>query len=376
MANDMSRNQFLWKIASLSTLPFFYSGYAHPLQPGSGTLHRYVSPEGNDEHSGERGNPWKTIGHAALMVKPGTTVHVAPGHYHEDVINSVSGTASARIVFISDKKWGAKIYGQRDAGFIFHNKGDYVDIVGFEVSGKKSRLGIINYANHCRILYNHVFDIEANNAGNSGGAGIDNSNYDAADNDIIGNVVHDIGIGSTGHVQGIYHSNGKGCIFNNITYRNSGWGIHTWHNPKNLIISNNLVFENNNGGIVIGAGDAPFNGLADGFIVQNNILISNHKNFAITEMGDTGKNNIYRNNLFHNNSRGEYRLRNRLKPENTIIADPLLVNYKPDGTGDYRLRKGSPAINFGTVLDAPTLDIDKKKRRKRQGKIDIGPYSF
>ena len=48
---------------------------------------------------------------------------------------------------------------------------------------------------------------------------------------------------------------------NNIVYRTSGWGIHLWHAPYHrLTIANNLVFNNANGGIVVGAGDGPYYG--------------------------------------------------------------------------------------------------------------------
>jgi len=44
-------------------------------------------------------------------------------------------------------------------------------------------------------------------------AGIDNANYEASDDDVTGNLVHNIGATLTvkcGTVQGIYHSNLRG----------------------------------------------------------------------------------------------------------------------------------------------------------------------
>ncbi|MBC7465020.1 MAG: hypothetical protein H7256_03430, partial [Bdellovibrio sp.] len=77
--------------------------------------------------------------------------------------------------------------------------GSYVDIDGFDVSGS-GRLGIQNEASFVVIKNNHIHDIQV-----SGGAGIVNSNYSASDNDIIENVVHNIGTpGACNGVQGIW----------------------------------------------------------------------------------------------------------------------------------------------------------------------------
>lgn len=335
----------------------------------------YVSStNGDDTAAGSQGAPWKTIGHAAKKVAPGDVVHVASGHYAEQIKTTVSGTASARVTYRSDAPWGAKIDGGA-VDIVWTNNGDYVDIVGFDVTGQ-GRLGILNLASYVRIMGNHVHDIPAANAGGSGGAAIDNGNYSASDSDIIGNVVHDIGYGMVSNgVHGLYHSNLRGHIYNNISYRNSAWGIHTWHNPKDVIIANNLVFENGKGGIIVGAGDAPGTGVADGFIVENNIVVHNHGNPAILEYGATGPNNTYLNNLFWGNDAGDYKILTGHAPVGTIDMDPMLVDYKGDGTGDYHLLPGSPCIDKGVSANAPADDLDGNPRPYGAG-WDIGPYEW
>lgn len=54
-----------------------------------------------------------------------------------------------------------------------------------------------------------------------------------------------------------------------------------------------------------------------------------------------------------------------------LTEDPF-VNFKEDGTGDYRLKPGSALINAGVGTGAPVNDIDGWPRPKN--KIDIGPY--
>jgi len=62
---------------------------------------------------------------------------------------------------------------------------------------------------------------------------------------------------------------------NNIVYRAWACGIHLWHAPKSVVIANNLVFQNGEAGILIGAGGAPGSVSASGMVVVNNIILNN-----------------------------------------------------------------------------------------------------
>src|SRR5581483_607779 len=242
-------------------------------------LDRYVAPNGDDRNDGSRQHPWATLRQASENVKPGYVVHVQPGIYSAAVSTSISGAAAARVRFVSEVKWGAVI---RTAGAAaaWTNDADFVDIVGFDISGD-GYLGLFNRGSNVRIIANHVHDVAANGCTGNGGAGILNGKYSAGDNDVTGNVVHNIGENnkSCARVHGIYHSNLRGRIVNNISYGNEGYGIHLWHAADQVIIANNLVFNNRHGGILVGAGDSPYNGEAshpvDHVAVVNNIVIYN-----------------------------------------------------------------------------------------------------
>jgi pectate disaccharide-lyase len=346
--------------------------------PGSSvTTTFYVSPAGSDAADGSASAPWATIQHAAEAARPGTIVHVAPGTYIEQIKTTNSGTSGARITFLSDTKWGAKVLAPTSDS-VWENRGDYVDIEGFEITGAE-RLGILNLGSSVRIMGNHVHDILANCTGN-GGAGINNGNYNAADDDVIGNLVHDIGSALSvkcGTVQGIYHSNLRGHIVNNIVYRAWAYGIHLWHTPKNVVIANNLLFQNGEAGILIGAGDAPGGVVASGMVVVNNMIVNNPGSIwgngqAIVESGLTGIDNRYISNLIWNNKQGIV-LQNGVVAVGTIGADPRLLNYKADGSGDYHLSSSSPAIGAGTPTGAPPIDFDGRIRPADK-RPDIGPY--
>lgn len=388
----MSRNRRPITIATLHLLPALLivmiltkpsssldsGSFIHSAVANSGmSTAFYVSPAGSDAADGSASAPWATIQHAADAARPGAIVHVAPGTYVEAIKTTASGSSDARITFLSDIKWGAKIIAP-NSDSAWENRGDYVDIEGFDITGS-SRLGILNLGSFVRIMGNHVHNIPAA-CTSSGGAGINNADYSASDDDIIGNLVHDIGSTLSvkcGTVQGIYHSNLRGHIMNNIVYRAWTCGIQLWHAPKNVVIANNLVFQNGEAGILIGAGDAPGGVVASGMVVVNNMILNNPVTTwgggqAIVESGLTGTDNKYINNLIWKNKQGIV-LQNGVTAVGTIAADPLLIEYQADGSGNYHLSTSSPAIAAGTLMSAPPIDFDGRMRPTTTPP-DVGPY--
>lgn len=354
------------------------SGEQGPAGTWTATRQLFVAPTGSDANSGSRQSPFRTIQCAANNARPGTTVHVAPGTYRENVRTQAHGRANARIRYVSDTKWGAKVIGS-GTEVMWANSGNFTDIVGFDVTGS-GRLGIANYASHTLVSGNHVHRLGVSGGcTGGGGAGIVNANHRATQGDIIGNVVHDIGVpGACNHVQGIYSSNVGGRIYNNIVFRVSSYGIHLWHAASNVLIANNTVFANGaadiGGGIVIGAGDSP-GGVLQHTKVINNIVYNNPggsiREFCYAGKECIGLTNLISNNLVFGNGRAIALRVSAAK--GTIVADPQFVNYKPDGSGNYRLKRTSPAINKGLFKGAPLTDIDNALR-PRGAAPDIGAY--
>ena len=354
------------------------AGASHAAVPAT-TYHLYVSTSGSDSNPGSKTAPLRTITKAASLAKPSTTVHVAPGTYNETVKTRVAGTSSARVYFLSDTRWGAKIVGGGTEA-TWTNNGNYVSIIGFDVTGS-GRLGILNWASYTSIENNKVHHMKVSGGcTGSGGAGIMNANYSGSDGDIIGNVVHDIGVpGACNQVQGIYHTNLRGKIMNNIIYRASSYGLHLWHAPNNVTIANNTIFANGSskmgGGLILGAGDSPGGVVLDNTRVVNNLVYKNPRasivEYCYSGYNCIGKNVTIANNLVSGNGSGI-----SLKTgthTGTVTSDPQFVSYNPTGTGDYRLKSTSPAVNKGTSNYAPRLDIDNVARPKG-GAYDIGAH--
>src|SRR5437879_9984790 len=240
----------------------------------------YVSPTGSDSNNGSAAHPWKTITHAATMIGPGATVHVAPGTYKGYITTRANGTSLLRITYISDVQWAAKIIGNRVDHSTWHNYGNYVDIMGFEVTSI-GRIGLYNDGSFVRYIGNHVHDIAGPTSATCdlGGAGIMHGNYSASHDEMIENVVHDIGLVNSAQcpgystVHGLYHANPQGRIVNNLVIHARDYGIHLYHAASAVIVANNTSLDNGASGFVVG-----HSGLgSDNYtVVTNNIFAHNH----------------------------------------------------------------------------------------------------
>lgn len=343
----------------------------------------YVSPNGDDTNDGSQAHPFATIQKAATVVTPGTTVHVLPGTYTQPVVLKIDGTSKAPITFMSDIKWGAKIKttGTKDP---WTTRADYIDIIGFDITSTGSRDGITNLGSFIRTIGNHVHDIPGG-CDSIGGAGIDDGNYTAHDDDIIGNVVNNIGDTYPKlceYVHGIYHSTARGHIINNISYDNAGCGINLWHAADATVVDNNLTFGNKEHGISIGTNTDDTGGdIGNNFIVANNISIDNAL-LGIRERIGVGSHDQYLNNIVYGNGDAPFGDEHYNWPSsadnkdiNTITENVQFVNYQIDGSGDYHLRADSPAIDAGTSVGAPSTDFDGRARPQGKG-FDIGPYEY
>jgi hypothetical protein len=188
--------------------------------------------------------------------------------------------------------------------------------------------------------------------------------------DVVGNVVHDIGPAGCKYIQGIYIST-SGSVKDNLVYRVGEAAIHLWHDANHVTITNNTVTTSHHG-IIVGGGDFYHTTAGDDYtVVNNNILMDN--TYGIDEEGKTGVHNSYSNNLVYNNGTS-IALRNGLTAKNTVKSNPLFVSYsKTMTTPNYHLSSSSPAIGRGTATGAYPTDIDGKPRNSTTG-YDIGAY--
>ena len=339
----------------------------------------YVSPKGLDSNPGSSDRPFRSLARAARAVRAGSTVYVAPGDYDGGVRTNASGRADARITWVSATKWGARIVPPQNsqARVAWDNRGDYVDVVGFEIDGRGYREGvrwthgIYNGGSYDSIRNNYIHHIAQNvNCTPGGGAaiGID-SYYRGVRSDAIANLVHDIGQAGCHYIQGIYFST-SGSVKNNVIYRVAEAGIHLWHDANNVVITNNTVTASNTGIIVGGGNFYHTKGPNDHTMVFSNIVYDNK--MGISEQGRTGRNNSYRNNLVYRNARFNWSLKNGLTHSRTVSSPPLFVG-EDAAVPNLKPSRGSPAVGQASPTHAATTDFEGRARNSRTG-YDIGAY--
>lgn len=339
----------------------------------------YVTETGSDTNTGTLTAPFKSIARASQSVSAGDTVHVAPGRYTGGFTTYQSGTATARIRYLSDTRWAAVIVPPTSSteSTAWTNAGSYVDIDGFDVDGTVDpsaawRNGIYTTGSYVGILNNHVAHVgETAPCTSQGGSAINTDYWNYGVNtQIIGNVVNHNGYAGCQFIQAIYVST-SATVKNNIVLQNGGAGIHLWHDANHVDVVNNTIF-GNGVGIVVGGGDYyRTTGPADYVNVANNIVMDNV--YGIIENGQTGTHNTYVNNLVFRNKTQWAMLTSRHSGD--INADPLFVNYLKAGGGNYHLTAASPAVDSGTTTLAPSMDFDGVARPQGKG-IDIGAYEY
>ena len=339
----------------------------------------YVSTTGSDSNPGTQTAPVKTIARADALASAGTIVHVAAGTYrvsapsldNAGIKTSKSGTSTARIKFVSDVKWGAKII-VSGTGITWDSRGSYVDIEGFDISGS-GRHGILAAGANLTMTNNFIHDLTISGGCNgSGGAAIDT--YGPVGGVVIDrNVVRNIGasmIGRCNTVQGIYIANANNVVTNNLVSGVAMAGIQQWHGATASTIVNNTVFHTKDG-ILLGQGDAgTTTGSANNYVANN--VVYDNTTYGIVELGKMAGNNRYVNNLV---AKSGTAMRVAGSVSGTISSDPLFVAYQANGTGNYRLSSSSPAIDRGTSTSAPRIDL-MMVARPRGAAIDIGAYEF
>ena len=339
----------------------------------------YVSPTGSDSNPGTQAAPVKTITRADALASAGSTIHVASGTYNVSapskdnagITTRKSGTSSARIRFVSDVKWGAKIV-VSGTGITWDSRGNYVDIDGFQITGS-GRHGLLASGAYLTFKNNFIHDLTVSGGCNgSGGAAIDT--YGTVGNVVIDrNIVRNIGyrfIGACNTIQGIYIANANNVVTNNIVSGVAMAGIQQWHGATSSTIVNNTTFHNKIG-ILLGQGDAGTKSGSANNYVANNVVYDNVA-YGIIEMGLMGGNNRYANNLVAR-SGTSWKVKGTVT--GSISSDPLFKSYLANGSGDYHVYSSSPAIDRGTSTKAPTIDF-AGVARPRGAAVDVGAYEY
>jgi hypothetical protein len=302
------------------------------------------------------------------------------------------GTSTARITFLSEHRWGARIDGQNNTsrtGFEFSTGANFVRLEGFEITGigntvptdGASGVLIYNGGSDCEIVGNHIHDCGRACTDTANG---ENAIFVGSQNRVLieGNLIHDVGRFAPGeqgcnpsstnyqnHDHGLYINQANDVtVRNNIFYNcKRGWCIQIYPGPSDRIkIDNNtFAFENpyRDGHIIVGADGADNE-------IKNNIFYD-PLNAAIRLYSGTQTNMVIANNMIYGG--GVYSgtaTAGVIFIINWPNTDPLLVSPL---TYDFHLSAGSPAIDVGLSILSVIYDFGGVIRPQGAG-YDLGAW--
>jgi hypothetical protein len=352
----------------------------------------YVAPTGSDSNSGSQSAPFASITKAASVSNAGDTVDVVSGSYAFAPFVTAPGSVTYQCTNSTGTlaRHTCKLQpanGTTNSQTLWENDGGGVVIDGFDVDGRTpdgtASVRIAMYSSPTTTLpvtyqHNHVHYVYQHTCANDGGAAIYGDAWNAvgAIVNFVGNTTDHVGIAPCNTVHGLYFGT-KGDAFNNISYKNAGWGITTWHDAYANHIVNNTSFANGGGGISVGNDGGYHSSPPWSGSIVNNISYSNGGyGIVVGGGGYVAAGQTFTNNLTNGNPTNF--LNNSSVAGscvNCVTLAPVFVNYNPGGTGDYHLVAGSPGIDQGTSSGAPTTDFDGKPRPSGAG-FDIGAYEY
>jgi len=324
----------------------------------------YVSSTGSDNNSGTAASPWATLEHADNATPACALILFNSGTYSNGAINSSSsGSSSCHKAFASQSYLGAILSDSStgsDGSATLYASGEYVDIVGFTITGPAC-IGIQPAGSNEKVLYNYVYNVAqgSGQCGNGvGGGGIAPGEGGGQNVTINYNVLYNVGStansNSGQNVHGIYVTSSGFTIEDNVVYVSTGGCIQAYHSPSNGIISNNTlvgckwgyIWGNDNSG-------------AASNIAFNNNTMSGMSGYDIFTCGASNCGAaVGSGNTFSNNDTPDA---NNISDGGTLVNNitsaPNLVKVAVPPSGNFAPNSGSPLIGTDTTTDAAPTNI-------------------
>lgn len=300
--NMVNYKIFLLTFFIILSFQFFVENRYEKVYASNGKTY-YVSPQGKDNNDGSLGRPYKTIQKGLDEIKPGDTLEIRGGVYHEttDVYNkhgssnawfTVKNYKNEEVTMTGDYKvnWGGKI--APDA--ITLNNSSYWKIQGIKMTQYTGAgVYITNNSSFIEMSDLVIWDLDYPIYRPYGTSGIDgeSSSYCSVKNCKIYNIGLKV---DRPKDHGIYIGYGayNWTFENNDIHDTAGAAIQLYGSPNggsNCTIINNRLYNNHAYGIAIGSN-------ATNNIINNNVLYGN--NWCDVYMLEESTNNWFKNNLF------------------------------------------------------------------------------
>ena len=189
------------------------------------------------------------------------------------------------------------------------------------------------------------------------------------------------------------NSDGSHVVLKSTTLRDGGFGVYVYSPYAEVTAKNCLIANNANTGVFVradsrhsftnctivgnGFGDSGWHGagihLGGAMLALENCIVAFNNTAGLHHEGDPPT-ALIRNSVFHNPAGQEISWNGDpgmpdLTADGNMTLDPLFVDRH---TGNYRLADGSSAIDSGTGIHAPTVDLAGGSRYDDQGMPNLG----
>jgi hypothetical protein len=342
----------------------------------AGTLH--VSPDGDDTRSGASESPLRTIQRAAELVRAGDTVLVRAGVYKGHVMLRTSGEPEKPIVFrnapdekpVVDGEGRGRIELQSHEGW--RKPIGWVTVEGFEVRNGWDGIKFYN-AHHIVLKGNYIHD-------NANQGILGNGHHVRIEGNVIARNGFKPDNEKSNKEHGIYATGTDFTILNNVIHSNRAYGIQVAGYPYKpeshagpefagahrwLISHNTIALQENRAGIVLWQEDSTDCVIQGNILYRNAVRLGDGDCQGIDFVGPGGG-HVIRKNLFF----GPGRTAISRTPGGCAVSDnleerdPLFVDADHF---DFRLGRGSPAIDAIPANGAVPTDIDGTPRPRGAG---------
>jgi hypothetical protein len=340
----------------------------------------YVATTGSDSNPGTITQPWRTIQKAFNTLTAGQLALVRGGTYTQSVVMTRAGTASAPITVRNFPGETAIIHpggtGSMDYPVRITAGAAYFRLQGFVIENAPLD-GTVNLyvsdGQQPQPQAAHDIEIRGNEIRDGMGTGLLVAPRTARVH-LIGNSVHDNGVGTAHQHQGLYFQGQDGLIANNAVYdQPNGFGIQvrgedTEIAANNVIVTQNTAVGNSLAGIVV-------ENTASNIRVVNNISAFNgtYGIFGFYCCGPHLPGNVGYNNDLFGNASGSTRNSSGIVIDfslGNLSGDPRFVNR---GAADFHLLSGSGAVDLG--LSPFSMGFDRDDLGRPRGLApDLGAH--
>lgn len=360
----------------------------------------FVEVYGSDTGDGSQARPFATITRASRAALPGAIVRVGPGSYNLSSIiyTSASGLQHAPIIYLSVVEWGTRLHASHSGEALWLNRGSFVEIRGFDLSGGLVRTGLWTEGRDVTLSGNFIHDIgdKVASCGQTSAAGIyaplgtrgTASSLSGRNNVFSQNVIAHIGGGNCETnasvlADGIFtEAAGDTIISNNVivSIKGSGITVKTASSFPRISVIFNLLANTTASGLSF---LVPTSAKPVGFIA-NNIIVFNSAYALYSSQPFDGATFSTVTNVVHGNSLGcsvSFNCTTQILRAPGLSTSPLpfsanglsrqLLGFVP------KCSPLSPCIGSGSALPAslsPASLVDFFNQPRTSSPTDIGPF--